>query len=147
MKGKVKKEVEKLIEEFNLNCSEGEFRDKVVEWADISCFFKLSLSFIREFSDKVNWYFICEHQKLSETIIREFEDKVHWDSLQYHQKLSEYFIYEFRDRLNINMLINTGKITLEKIREFERKERELVRYSMDISHRFEIMDIQNERKS
>jgi hypothetical protein len=39
----------------------------------------LSEDFIREFQDRVKWFWISRNQKLSEDFIREFQDRVNWD--------------------------------------------------------------------
>jgi len=39
----------------------------------------LSEDFIREFKDRVSWYWISEHQILSEDFIKKFKDKVEWE--------------------------------------------------------------------
>ena len=61
---------------------------------------KLSESFIREFKNKVNWYWISMSQELSEDFIREFQDKVDWSRISIYQKLADSFKEEFKDRLN-----------------------------------------------
>jgi len=77
MKECVKKEIEKIIEKYDLNCSIEEFQDKV-DWNRISIYQKLSLDFIREFQDEVNWYFISRHQELSKGCMKEFKSKLDW---------------------------------------------------------------------
>ena len=84
----------KLSEEFIR-----EFQNEVV-WDNISYFQTLSEDFIREFQDKVNWNFISIHQTLSEGFIIEFEDKIDFNAISYVQKLSGDFIKEFCDRIS-----------------------------------------------
>ena len=55
--------------------------------------------FIREFKNKVYWFYISRNQKLTEDFIKEFKDKVNWGFILYYQKLSEPFIKEFQDYL------------------------------------------------
>ena len=120
MKKTVKKEIEVLIEKFNLECSIREFQDKV-DWICISKYQKLSEKFIREFQDKVDWYCISKYQKLSEEFIREFQDKVDWDYILAHQKLSEEFIREFKDKVNWFRISAYQNLSEEFIREFQDK--------------------------
>ena len=77
MKNNVKKEVEELIKEYNLNCSVEEFGDKI-DWEHISKDQKLSEDFIREFQDKVIWSLIFEYQKLSLEFTKEFKNKLNF---------------------------------------------------------------------
>ena len=91
----VKSEILNLIKLEGLNCTLGEFKDKV-NWYWISKYQKLSEEFIREFKNKVNWYWISKYQKLSEEFIREFKGKVDWDRISKYQKLNEDFIREFK---------------------------------------------------
>ena len=51
MNEQVREEVERLIDDYKLNCSVDEFADKV-DWKIISCCQKLSESFIEKHADK-----------------------------------------------------------------------------------------------
>ena len=115
---KVKKEVERLIKYYNLNCSIEEFKDKV-DWTAVSIYQKLSELFIREFQDKVNCYYISVHQTLSESFIKEFKDKIRWLYISQYQTLSEKFIAEFRDKVNWYGISGCQKLSEKFIREFE----------------------------
>jgi hypothetical protein len=117
MKKSVKKEIEFLIQELDLNCSVEEFKDKV-SWYCISKYQNLSEEFIREFQDKINWWNISQYQKLSEGFIREFKEKVSWGCISKYQKLSENFIREFKLKIDPdNWLYKDKKFKLEKIKE------------------------------
>ena len=72
----VRKEVEKLIKELELDCS------------------------VEEFKFKADWYFICIHKKISENFMREFRERIYWDYIpDYQQPFSEEFKNEFEDRV------------------------------------------------
>ena len=60
-----------------------------IDWSNISCYYKLSENFIREFQNKVDWSSISRCQTLSETFIREFQDKIDWYWISENQTLSE----------------------------------------------------------
>jgi len=90
MTDKLKKEVEKLIEKEESNCSTEEFQDKV-EWSNILYYQTLSEDFIRGFQDKINWKHISIHQTLPEDFIREFKNKLDLDYLLETKKISEEF--------------------------------------------------------
>jgi hypothetical protein len=120
MKKSVKKEVESLIKELDLDCSVEEFKHKV-NWRWISESQKLSEGFIREFKDKVDWYYISAYQKLSEGFIRKFQDKVNWGCISIYQKLSEGFIREFKDRIDWLYISKYQKLSENFIREFKDK--------------------------
>jgi len=94
-----------------------EFKDKV-DWKTICINQTLSEDFIREFKDKVdwygNWYKISMHQTLSEDFIREFQDKVYWNYISCYQTLSEDFIREFKDKLPIYVGV-TANLGLDNI--------------------------------
>ena len=87
----------------------------------ISRYQKLSLDFIREFKNKVNWTYILKYQKLSEDFIREFKDKVNWDWISQYQKLSEDFIREFKNKVNWTYILKYQKLSEDFIREFKDK--------------------------
>lgn len=94
---------------------------------------KLSVSFLKQFKNKLDlkrviiyqllsedfieeiiedlenkdgdfWYYISTYQKLSEDFIREFKDKVYWQRICMNQKLSEGFIEEFNDRVDWSLI-------------------------------------------
>jgi hypothetical protein len=94
MKKSVRKEVEKIIKVFELNCKVEEFKDHV-NWDWTSG----SEDFIREFKDYVYWPYISMQQNLSEDFIREFKDYVYWPYISQYQKFSKEFIREFKDKL------------------------------------------------
>ena len=85
----LQKEVKKLIELENLNCSVEEFATKV-DWVRISIYRKLSEEFIAKFQDKVNWAYISKYQKLSEEFIQKHNltiNKDNWLYKDYNFKL------------------------------------------------------------
>lgn len=87
------------IKEINVN-TVGE-----VDWDRVSLT-PLPESFIREYSNYVNWRFISSNSILSEDFIREFQDKVDWGLISYAQRLSDEFLLEFKDRVvwaNVSM--------------------------------------------
>ena len=120
MKQNVRKEIEEIIANQNLNCTVGEFKDKV-DWYYISSYQKLSEDFMREFKDKVYWDDISEYQKLSEDFIREFKDIVDWKCISSYQKLSEDFIREFKDKVDWYNISCNQKLSKDFIREFKNK--------------------------
>jgi hypothetical protein len=120
MKKSVKKEIEFLIQELDLNCSVEEFKDKV-SWYCISKYQKLSEGFIRKFKNKVNWICISIYQKLSENFIREFQYKVDWGNISVYQILSEEFMREFQDKINWWNISQYQKLSENFIREFKHK--------------------------
>ena len=52
-------------------------------WHSVQLYSKniLSEDFIREFKDKVDWWYISKYQTLSEDFILEFREKIHWELL------------------------------------------------------------------
>ena len=97
-----------------------EFKDKV-DWYYISVYQNLSEDFIREFQDKVNWNAISEYQRLSEAFIREFQDKVNWSSISARQKISEDFIREFQDKVDWVIISVYQKLSENFICDFQDK--------------------------
>ena len=120
MKQSVRKEIQEIIKEENLNCSIEKFQSKV-HWYDISHYQKLSEDFIREFQSKVDWYCISYYQKLSEDFIREFQSKVNWHHISRYQKLSENFIREFQSKVHWDYISIHQKLSENFIREFQSK--------------------------
>ena len=78
-------------------------RDEL-NWKDICTNLTLTEDFIREFKDKVDWKEISYYQVLSENFIREFKDKVDWEMISMSQILSEDFMREFKDKLDLRYI-------------------------------------------
>jgi len=103
----LQKEIKTIIKKFRINCLVDEFETKVSYfnfWDSISIYGKLSENFIREFKNKLNWYYISIYQTLSENFIREMQDKVSWPLLaSFHKNnMSKQFILEFQNKLEQN---------------------------------------------
>jgi len=100
-----KKELpEEVIEDFRKGCS-------ILIY--VYCEYNLSENLIREFQDKVNWYWISIEQNLSEDFIREFQDRVNWDNICYKQNLSKEFIMEFVDKIVFDSILDNENISKE----------------------------------
>ena len=97
-----------------------EFADKV-RWYWISIYQHLSENFIREFKDNVNWENISTNQHLSEDFIREFKNKVDWNHISYYQHLSEDFIRKFKNKVNWDYISCCQNLSEDFIREFQDK--------------------------
>ena len=134
MTNEVKKEVEAIIEHYNLDCSVEEFKEKA-DWIDISFNQKLSEDFIKEFKDKVVWYWIS--YTLSEDCIREIKDYIDWNYIpvsQFHN-LSEDFIWEIKDTIgedNFDYCLEKGLLTKKFVKE-----------KMKVT-RFDLMDLDDD---
>lgn len=61
---------------------------------------ELSIDFIREFRDKINWQNVSCWQHLSEKDIEEFRDKLDWWYVSKKQRLSLSFIDKFKEKLD-----------------------------------------------
>ena len=94
-----------------------EFADKV-RWYWISIYQHLSENFIREFKDNVDWDWISKYQHLSEDFIREFKNKVDWNHISYYQHLSEDFIRKFKNKVNWDYISCCQNLSEDFIREF-----------------------------
>ena len=96
--------------------------------------FKISCTsqeeFVREFQDRINWFWISSSQKLSEDFIREFQNKVNWIVISRNQRLSEKFIKEFSHKLDVN-------IQLRKHHRKVNKEAEVASYATKHGLRYE----------
>ena len=89
------------------------------DWESVSKHKGLTEDFIREFADKVRWYWISIYQHLSENFIREFKDNVDWDWISKYQHLSEDFIREFKGRVYWNYISENQHLSEAFIREFK----------------------------
>jgi hypothetical protein len=59
----------------------------------------LSLTFIRKYSNRLDWKGICKFSKLPEDFIEEFIKKINWQALCESQDLSEGFISKYSKKV------------------------------------------------
>ena len=52
--------------------------NSAIVWETISKDYELDDDFIREFADKLDWFWLSCKQKLSKDIAREFSDRIVW---------------------------------------------------------------------
>ena len=93
-----------------------EFADRV-NWYYISKDQQLSESFMEEFEDDIDWWCISQRQILSENFIRKYANKVAWNLISMYQTLSEDFIMEFKDKVNITWILLFQKDLSEEFKE------------------------------
>ena len=83
----------------------------------------LSIEFIRQYSDYLNWTKLARYKKFSKDLIREFYDKIEWDELSYFgcNAFNEKFFEEFNNDVNWNFILTKqkDKITEKIIKRFE----------------------------
>ncbi len=116
MKEHVKREVKRLIEYYNINCSVEEFRHgKRTPWLSLSAEPKLSEDFVREFENEVVWKYIGSYQ-------------LHYNTF------SEQFLTEFINKLGPDNIVKRGKMSRRRVEEIEFLNR-------TPASRFELMDI------
>ena len=87
-----------------------------IDWNEISGsrnFKDLSISFITQHEDMLNWNLISEYQTLPESAIEMFIDKVNWTLISGDQKLSEAFIEKYADKLDWGMVSMHQKFSEE----------------------------------
>ena len=87
-------------------------------WDEISRTPGLSEEFIRENSNKLDWYCISIYQFLSEQLIIENSNLVDWFLIARYQKLSEEFIIKHFEKLNLDRISKFQKLSEEFIRKF-----------------------------
>jgi len=108
MTNKEKKEVEKLIKYYDINCSVEEFKDEV-DWSNISEYQKLSLEFIKEFKDKVN---IETYNKVNRKIsylqkLKEVKSYCKKYSLEFDYKNRCFYAFREHDKFGRGMFNKT----------------------------------------
>ena len=65
----------------------------------------LSLDYIRNHPNEIDWSYVSDCITLPEDFIREFQDKVIWKYISIDQKLSKDFIREFQDNIDYDLLV------------------------------------------
>jgi len=81
--------IEKYIDYYNISA-----------WNAISCYQKLSESFIEKYDRQVFWGPIFANQELSEEFLIKHNDKPGWENTVLLTKVSDNFLIQFKDRLN-----------------------------------------------
>lgn len=87
-----------------------EFRDRL-QWDNVLSYHDLSETLLREFMplfDWSCWNFLCMRQNLSIEFINEFDDKINWMALSHNQNLTAEHLRVFKDKLNWNTIIHFG---------------------------------------
>lgn len=74
-------------------------RSKTEFWNAVSKYQYLSIDFMRDYKDSLNWYYISETQLISDEFLSEFSDKVDWFRVS-RRPLTENTITKFKDFLN-----------------------------------------------
>jgi hypothetical protein len=120
MTKELKKEIERIIKELELNCSIENFKNND-DWYYISHSKKLSESFIEKFQNNVYWDYISEYQNLSEKFIKKFQNKVYWDYISCYQHLSEKFIEKFKNNVDWTNISKFQKLSENFIEKFQDK--------------------------
>ena len=82
-----------------------EIKNDKINWFYILQHQVLSESFIEKHLnsfDNIDWAFVSSSQKLSESFIEKYSDKINWLNVSKYQSLSESFIAKFKDKLDLN---------------------------------------------
>lgn len=88
-------------------------------WDHISINIKeISLNFIKEFYEYVNWGLVSERYDLNEKFIIEFEQKINFNKINYNN-LSIYFIRRYKHLLDWNKLSKEDKLSEDFYEEFQ----------------------------
>lgn len=118
-------------------------KKKKINWNKISSLQTLTINFLREYKEHINWriYLITHAHKeiitenfleefknyidwayitvpLSEDTIRKYQDKVDWTQVVINQKLSENFMREFQHKLDWSAISFHQDLSEDFIREF-----------------------------
>jgi hypothetical protein len=76
---------------------------------------ELSLGFIKEFSDKLNWRLMSSSFNLTKDFVKEHYSKIVWECVQHNRNLSEDFILQFSDQIGWEGISLYQKISKEFI--------------------------------
>lgn len=95
-----------------------EFRDKI-NWETIcnNGNFAFTWEFLDEFEDRIDWYVISDSKVLEHKDLIKYKDKLNWSSITRNQKLTEEELYQFSDLLNWNFIYNQN-LTDKFIRDY-----------------------------
>lgn len=113
MNKELKKVIEKVRRANLLSVSVGRsaeqfyhFFDNELLWDKISRMPLLSISFLKQFKDKINWFWFTLYlnndevnENYIEQIIKEFHDYVDWEVVSYAIPIPEYLLYKYQHKI------------------------------------------------
>lgn len=76
-------------------------------WWNTSCRSDLTMEFVREFQDAINWYVLSKNEyfKPSEDFVDEFKDRINWNNFtRYSKSMNESFAIKFKDYIDWGVL-------------------------------------------
>lgn len=71
---------------------------------------KLSMRFIEENKECLNWYYVCKCQKLSESFMRKHARRLNWKQIGWYQNLSDEFQDDYVDSLVYGRYMGKSKV-------------------------------------
>jgi hypothetical protein len=105
----------------------------IIPWNFIITWFTVSVSFIAEYKDYIDFHDVCRYQPITpelvdrfpnriywyqickkplpEWFIEKYETVVNWDTISIHQDLSEQFIEKYIDQVNLDLISQYQKLT------------------------------------
>lgn len=86
-----------------------------IDWDMISSHYKFNMDTINKFDNFINNNLLSYNKNLTEDIILYKLDKMDWDILQANQKLSNAFILKFKSMLNYSLIIKYQKLEEDTI--------------------------------
>lgn len=108
---------EKFLRDF-ISEHEQEMDDDL--WEAISTGQKLSMEFMEEFKENLNWYELCLHQEMDSEFVRKMKDYINLNNLSMNDCLTESMIEkvsnlgdEFRDNFDWEFISEYGNISKE----------------------------------
>lgn len=73
-----------------------EFKDKI-DWHNVSCWQHLSEKQIEEFKDQLDWWYISKKQNYSLSFIEKWKEKLDWFWVVLRKKKDKKFMDKYRD--------------------------------------------------
>jgi len=111
-----------FLKTFDIRPKDKEIDWDTLDWENISRQ-ELTVDFIREFKEYLNWDIITNFFLSSEVFIREFQDKVVWDTISSKMKFRNDYDYdffeEFSDRFNWIKISKWGNMDEHFVIKFE----------------------------
>ena len=95
---KINENILRIISKYFKNGTNDIFGNLIYScWKTVTYTQNLSIQFIKDFKDKINWYFASKYLNLNEQLISEFKDKVNWYFIFKYQKIrfSKRFILDY----------------------------------------------------
>jgi hypothetical protein len=97
--------------------------DSLIDWKKVSKTKELDEEFLRKYAAFVDFHELCQNKKitLSLSFIRDYEDKIDFELINHHQKLADDVVDHYFDKFSLIWLISRNNLSEANARKYFNK--------------------------